>query len=110
MESEIVIRYRIVGVGMMGREHMTNLSHLRSHGAVLTCVADPHPASQTLALQLSESLSVPSSPPLKESYVALEKAIRSLASFYSKAGPFAALSEEVKTSVLDDLNSAEAYL
>ncbi|ONK59141.1 uncharacterized protein A4U43_C08F3410 [Asparagus officinalis] len=65
MESEIVIRYGIVGVGMMGREHMTNLSHLRSHGAVLTCVADPHPASQTLALQLSESLSVPSSPPLK---------------------------------------------
>ncbi|XP_020259716.1 photosystem II D1 precursor processing protein PSB27-H2, chloroplastic [Asparagus officinalis] len=46
----------------------------------------------------------------EESYVALEKAIRSLASFYSKAGPFAALSEEVKMSILDDLNTAEAYL
>ncbi|KAG9452007.1 hypothetical protein H6P81_004911 [Aristolochia fimbriata] len=33
----------------------------------------------------------------EESYVALEKAIRSLASFYSKSGPFAPLPEEKQT-------------
>ncbi|KAK6929960.1 Photosystem II Pbs27 [Dillenia turbinata] len=46
----------------------------------------------------------------EESHVELEKAIRSLASFYSKAGPSAPLPEEVKTEILDDLNIAEAYL
>lgn len=47
---------------------------------------------------------------LQESYVMLEKAIRSLASFYSKAGPSAALPEEVKSEILDDLNKAEGGL
>ncbi|TVU45034.1 hypothetical protein EJB05_04503, partial [Eragrostis curvula] len=46
----------------------------------------------------------------EESYVALEKAIRSLAEFYSKAGPSASLPQEVKNKILDDLNTAEAYL
>ncbi|KAK1644079.1 hypothetical protein QYE76_061884 [Lolium multiflorum] len=46
----------------------------------------------------------------EESYVALEKAIRSLAEFYSKAGPFASLPGDVKNKILDDLNAAEAYL
>ncbi|KAK3146094.1 hypothetical protein QOZ80_3BG0261550 [Eleusine coracana subsp. coracana] len=46
----------------------------------------------------------------EESYVALEKAIRSLAEFYSKAGPSASLPQEVKNKILDDLNIAEAYL
>ncbi|XP_068634509.1 photosystem II D1 precursor processing protein PSB27-H2, chloroplastic [Aristolochia californica] len=46
----------------------------------------------------------------EESYVALIKAIRSLASFYSKAGPFAPLPEEIKSSILDDLNTADANL
>jgi len=46
----------------------------------------------------------------QESYVALEKAIRSLASFYSKDGPFATLSQEVKEDILDDLSTAEANL
>ncbi|CAN6470848.1 unnamed protein product [Victoria cruziana] len=46
----------------------------------------------------------------EESYVALEKAIRSLATFYSKAGPFAALPEEIKHQILDELNKAEAFL
>lgn len=46
----------------------------------------------------------------EESYVVLEKAIRSLASFYSKAGPSAALPEEVKSEILDDLNAAEGSL
>lgn len=45
-----------------------------------------------------------------ESYAALERAIRSLAGFYSKAGPFAKLPEDVKRSILDDLSTAEAYL
>uniref|UniRef100_A0ACD6A0K9 Uncharacterized protein n=1 Tax=Avena sativa TaxID=4498 RepID=A0ACD6A0K9_AVESA len=46
----------------------------------------------------------------EESYVALEKAIRSLAEFYSKAGPFGSLPGDVKTKILDDLNTAEANL
>lgn len=46
----------------------------------------------------------------EESYVMLEKAIRSLASFYSKAGPSAALPEEVKSDILYDLNTAEEFL
>lgn len=47
---------------------------------------------------------------LQESYVMLEKAIRSLASFYSKAGPSAPLPEEIKLEILDDLNKAEEAL
>ncbi|KAL6894056.1 hypothetical protein ACP4OV_008154 [Aristida adscensionis] len=46
----------------------------------------------------------------EESYVALEKAIRSLAEFYSKAGPSASLAQDVKNRILDDLNTADAYL
>ncbi|XP_019180386.1 PREDICTED: photosystem II D1 precursor processing protein PSB27-H2, chloroplastic [Ipomoea nil] len=46
----------------------------------------------------------------EESYVMLEKAIRSLASFYSKAGPSAPLPEDIKTEILDDLNKAEEVL
>ncbi|WCJ23766.1 photosystem II 11 kDa protein-related [Euphorbia peplus] len=44
------------------------------------------------------------------SYVELEKVIRTLASFYSKAGPSAQLSDEVKTELLNDLNKAEEFL
>lgn len=40
----------------------------------------------------------------------IEKAIRSLASFYSKAGPSAPLPEEVKSKILNDLNTAEDSL
>ncbi|CAN6303558.1 unnamed protein product, partial [Urochloa humidicola] len=46
----------------------------------------------------------------EESYVALEKAIRSLAEFYSKAGPSAPLPQDVKNKILDDLSTADAYL
>ncbi|XP_024017791.1 photosystem II D1 precursor processing protein PSB27-H2, chloroplastic isoform X2 [Morus notabilis] len=46
----------------------------------------------------------------EESYAVLEKAIRSLASFYSKAGPSAVLPEEVKSEILNDLDTAEEYL
>ncbi|XP_073011968.1 uncharacterized protein [Typha latifolia] len=54
-----VIRYGIVGVGMMGREHMINLAHLRGEGASVTCVADPHPPSLRLAVDLARSLDFP---------------------------------------------------
>ncbi|KAK3042155.1 hypothetical protein RJ639_001275, partial [Escallonia herrerae] len=46
----------------------------------------------------------------EESYVMIEKAIRSLASFYSKAGPSAPLPDEVKSEILNDLNRAEENL
>jgi len=46
----------------------------------------------------------------EESYVALEKAIRSLAEFYSKAGPSAPLPQDVRNKILDDLSTADAYL
>lgn len=46
----------------------------------------------------------------EESYVELEKAIRALADFYSRAGPSAPLPEEVKSKILDDLNTAEEFL
>uniref|UniRef100_A0A7N0T6V1 Photosystem II 11 kDa protein n=1 Tax=Kalanchoe fedtschenkoi TaxID=63787 RepID=A0A7N0T6V1_KALFE len=46
----------------------------------------------------------------EESYVELEKAIRALAGFYSKAGPSAALPEDVKARILDDLTAAEQSL
>ncbi|KQK13227.1 photosystem II D1 precursor processing protein PSB27-H2, chloroplastic [Brachypodium distachyon] len=46
----------------------------------------------------------------EESYVALESAIKSLAEFYSKAGPFASLPGDVRNKILDDLNTADAYL
>ncbi|XVE65998.1 hypothetical protein DITRI_Ditri08aG0046200 [Diplodiscus trichospermus] len=46
----------------------------------------------------------------EESYIELEKAIRSLASFYSKAGPSAPLPEEIKNEILNDLSTAEEFL
>ncbi|KAL6971545.1 hypothetical protein U1Q18_031226 [Sarracenia purpurea var. burkii] len=45
-----------------------------------------------------------------ESYVVLEKAIRALAGFYSKAGPSAPLPGEVKSEILNDLRTAEEFL
>ncbi|KAL5217370.1 hypothetical protein ABZP36_018054 [Zizania latifolia] len=46
----------------------------------------------------------------EESYVALERAIRSLAEFYSKAGPSASLPKDVKDKILQDLNTADTFL
>lgn len=46
----------------------------------------------------------------EESYAELEKVIRALATFYSKAGPSAPLPDEVKAEILDDLNRAEEFL
>ncbi|RZR83426.1 hypothetical protein BHM03_00010027 [Ensete ventricosum] len=38
---------------------MVNLAHLRSEGATVTCVADPHPPSLEHALDLARSLHAP---------------------------------------------------
>lgn len=46
----------------------------------------------------------------EESYGVLEKAIRTLASFYSRAGPTSPLPEEVKCEILSDLSTAEEGL
>lgn len=40
----------------------------------------------------------------------IEKAIRSLANFYSKAGPSAPLPEDVKAEILSNLSAAEQFL
>ncbi|KAL1826394.1 hypothetical protein ACET3Z_004806 [Daucus carota] len=51
-----VVKYGIIGAGMMGREHMMNLYHLRSQGVSVVCVADPHLPSQQHAIKLAQSL------------------------------------------------------
>ncbi|KAI3981351.1 hypothetical protein MKX01_001796 [Papaver californicum] len=52
-----VVRYGIIGVGMMGREHLINLGHLQQQEEAISvvCVADPHIPSQQLALQIASS-------------------------------------------------------
>lgn len=45
------LKYGIIGVGMMGREHMLNLAHV--DGASVVCVADPHLPSQQAAMDLA---------------------------------------------------------
>ncbi|XP_043715473.1 inositol 2-dehydrogenase/D-chiro-inositol 3-dehydrogenase isoform X2 [Telopea speciosissima] len=49
------VKYGIIGVGMMGREHLLNLAHLQSQGVSVVCIADPHLPSQQLALNLAQS-------------------------------------------------------
>lgn len=57
------MRYGIIGVGMMGREHLYNLAALP--GAMVVAVADPHPGSREAALAATAGLqSVVPSPPL----------------------------------------------
>ncbi|KAG4117259.1 hypothetical protein ERO13_D12G218600v2 [Gossypium hirsutum] len=53
------VKYGIIGVGMMGREHLINLHHLRTQGVVVVCIADPHVPSQQLALELAKSFDWP---------------------------------------------------
>lgn len=43
-ETDEVLRYGVIGTGMMGVEHIENILHL--DGAVVTAVADPHPDSR----------------------------------------------------------------
>ncbi|XP_075642695.1 uncharacterized protein LOC142614051 isoform X2 [Castanea sativa] len=53
------VKYGIIGVGMMGREHLINLHHLRTEGTAVVAIADPHVPSQQLALQLAQSFNWP---------------------------------------------------
>ncbi|KAH1074993.1 hypothetical protein J1N35_027321 [Gossypium stocksii] len=53
------VKYGIIGVGMMGREHLINLHHLRTQGVVVVCIADPYLPSQQLALGLAQSFDWP---------------------------------------------------
>jgi myo-inositol 2-dehydrogenase / D-chiro-inositol 1-dehydrogenase len=50
------LRYGVIGTGMMGVEHITNLLHL--DGAVVTAISDPHPESRDWA-QLAVGLDTP---------------------------------------------------
>lgn len=54
-----LVKYGIIGVGMMGREHLINLHHLKTEGVSVVCIADPHLPSQQLALQLAQSYNWP---------------------------------------------------
>ncbi len=49
--SDAELRYGVVGTGMMGREHIANISHLP--GARVTALADPHPPSLDAAAALA---------------------------------------------------------
>ncbi|KAF7810114.1 Rhizopine catabolism protein mocA [Senna tora] len=53
------VKYGIIGVGMMGREHLINLYHLRTEGVVVVAIADPHVPSQQQALDLAHSFNWP---------------------------------------------------
>lgn len=53
------VKYGIIGVGMMGREHLINLYHLKNEGVTVVAVADPHLPSQHQALDLAQSFSWP---------------------------------------------------
>ncbi|XP_021901929.1 uncharacterized protein LOC110817617 [Carica papaya] len=57
--NNTVVKYGIIGVGMMGREHLVNLHHLRSEGVAVVCIADPHLPSQKLAIELAHSFDWP---------------------------------------------------
>ena len=51
-----MVRYGIVGAGMMGREHMANIA--LQDGAALTAIADPHGPSVTAARALAPGVAV----------------------------------------------------
>lgn len=57
--AEEVVKYGIIGVGMMGREHLINLYHMKSQGVEVVCIADPHVPSQEQAQKLAESFDWP---------------------------------------------------
>lgn len=59
MAASNIVKYGIVGVGMMGREHLINLHHLRTEGVAVVAIADPHVPSQKLALDLAQSFNWP---------------------------------------------------
>lgn len=51
-----IVKYGIIGAGMMGREHLCNINAL--DGAEVVAIADPHVPSQEAALALSPGLKV----------------------------------------------------
>ena len=51
------LRYGIIGVGMMGREHLRNLAALA--GVIVTAVSDPHEDSRAAAVNESERAGIP---------------------------------------------------
>lgn len=55
MAANDTVKYGIIGMGMMGREHLINLHHLRSQGVSVVCIADPHLQSQRQALKLAHA-------------------------------------------------------
>ncbi|XP_048320584.2 uncharacterized protein LOC107430275 [Ziziphus jujuba] len=59
MAAAETVKYGIIGVGMMGREHLINLHHLRTESVAVVAIADPHLPSQQLALQLAHSFNWP---------------------------------------------------
>lgn len=58
-DDDTRVKYGIIGVGMMGREHLINLYHLRTEGVVVVAIADPHLPSQQQALDLAHSFNWP---------------------------------------------------
>lgn len=54
-----IVNYGIIGVGMMGREHLINLYHLKSEGVAVVAIADPHIPSQKYAQKLADSFDWP---------------------------------------------------
>lgn len=57
--ATVVVKYGIIGVGMMGREHLINLHHLCNENVAVVAIADPHLPSQQLAINLAHSFSWP---------------------------------------------------
>ncbi|KAI8537104.1 hypothetical protein RHMOL_Rhmol09G0000100 [Rhododendron molle] len=57
--GEKIVNYGIIGVGLMGREHLLNLYHLRIQNVAVVCIADPHRPSQQRALDLATSFNWP---------------------------------------------------
>eukprot|EP00897_Mesotaenium_endlicherianum_P006996 jgi/Mesen1/6324/ME000326S05457 len=52
-----IVRYGIIGVGMMGREHLHNLAVVA--GAEISAAADPHKSSRDRALKAAGAASIP---------------------------------------------------
>ncbi|GAB2274182.1 hypothetical protein Dimus_008950 [Dionaea muscipula] len=59
MADAVVVKYGIIGVGMMGREHLINIHHLRHEGVAVVAIADPHVPSQQSAVDLAHSFNWP---------------------------------------------------
>lgn len=55
LKNNSTIKYGIIGAGMMGREHLSNIAAL--DGAEVVAIADPHVPSQHAALALANDLS-----------------------------------------------------